>query len=95
MGRKITLIDQPIYSETTEVFLVDPGHGTHGFCISDKEEGNTLSTMKTLTMDDVLVQMNWDSVDLVKVDIEGAEKELFEMNVGWIAKCKHLEVETH
>lgn len=94
-GRKITLINQPVYSESREVYLIDPGHGTHGFRITEKKEEGVISSMKTLTMHDVLEQMNWDAVDLVKVDIEGAEKELFETNTDWIRRVKHLEVETH
>lgn len=94
-GRKITLKNQPVYSESKNVYLTDPGHGTHGFRISEKKEEGIIAEMKSLTMLAIFEQMGWEKVDLVKVDIEGAEKELFETNTDWIGRVKHLEVETH
>ena len=39
---------------------------------------------------------NIDSIDIFKIDIEGSEKELFEMNYEyWLPKTKCLIVETH
>lgn len=34
-------------------------------------------------------------VDILKIDIEGSEKEVFENNTAWLSKVKNLMVETH
>lgn len=39
---------------------------------------------------------NWETIDILKIDIEGAEKQLFESNYeNWLPKTKIIMVETH
>ena len=38
---------------------------------------------------------NFDQVDLLKVDIEGAEKELFADCRNWIGRVRNIAIETH
>ena len=40
--------------------------------------------------------MPWDNCDIVKLDVEGSEKEIFSENYeGWLPKKKVLIVELH
>jgi FkbM family methyltransferase len=43
----------------------------------------------------ILRTARFDRIDLLKVDIEGAEKELFENCRHWIGRVDHIAVETH
>ena len=39
---------------------------------------------------------NWETIDLLKIDIEGSEKQLFESDYqNWLPKTKVIMVETH
>jgi hypothetical protein len=41
-------------------------------------------------------EQNWNSIDILKVDIEGSEKEVFELNYeNWLPKCKAIVIELH
>ena len=48
-----------------------------------------------LTMPQLLDRLGWSSVDLRKVDIEGAEESLFDGSSSWLAKLKAIVIEIH
>ena len=51
-----------------------------------------------LTIDDLLVQEGVDPatpIDLIKCDIEGAERELFECGGPWLSRTRVMVVELH
>jgi hypothetical protein len=55
---------------------------------SDKNHG---AVIKRITVDDIMKQYNYDSID-----IEGYEKELFESNIdNWLKNTKCLIIELH
>tara|TARA_B100002051_G_C16647159_1_gene591869 strand:- start:131 stop:958 length:828 start_codon:yes stop_codon:yes gene_type:complete len=49
----------------------------------------------TLSMDQLLSSAGWDSVDLLKIDIEGAEDELLSVDNQWLEKVGVLMLEIH
>jgi FkbM family methyltransferase len=62
-----------------------------GFRMSDGGEGDTA----VITMGDVLDELGGDRIDVLKVDIEGAEEELFADCAAWIDRVGVLSVECH
>jgi hypothetical protein len=46
------------------------------------------------TVDSLLSQMGWADVDVLKVDIEGAEREVFE-SASWMYRVRACMVELH
>ncbi|MBX2963396.1 MAG: FkbM family methyltransferase [Cyclobacteriaceae bacterium] len=84
-----------IYADETEMLLHDPQTGTHGFQILEKNSYDQGRVVKAVTINNLLDRHGWDQVDIIKINIEGAEKELFERNTEWIARTKCLIVETH
>ncbi len=38
---------------------------------------------------------HFDGIDILKMDIEGSEKEVFSNNNSWIDKCRFYMIETH
>jgi hypothetical protein len=50
-----------------------------------------------ISIPDLLLEAGTDSIDLLKLDIEGAEKELFENHAcsGWLARTRAVIVELH
>lgn len=55
---------------------------------------NTVEVAVT-TVPKVMEQAGWDQIDLVKVDIEGAEEELLARDNQWLAKVGAIIVEIH
>ena len=47
------------------------------------------------TVSDIVKEAGWESVDLVKIDIEGTEGELLSQNNSWLAHTRALMLEIH
>ncbi|MBE2320237.1 FkbM family methyltransferase [Solirubrobacter sp. CPCC 204708] len=71
--------------------VVMVGAREDGFRMSDDSDGTT----DVVTMEHVLETLEADRVDLLKVDIEGAEEELFDHCGGWIHRVGVVSVECH
>lgn len=58
-------------------------------------ESNLNASIKAYTVDDILNKRQWNRVDILKMDIEGAEKEIFSGNTDWLQQVKLLILELH
>jgi FkbM family methyltransferase len=60
--------------------------------VSDKDK----SLIETFTIDEILETSGLESIDLLKLDIETAERELFSKNFqSWLPKTKAIVIELH
>ena len=58
--------------------------------------GEDPSALRAYTIPDLLRERGWTRVDLVKVDVEGAEREIFAArDIGWLRGTRALIVELH
>jgi FkbM family methyltransferase len=48
-----------------------------------------------LSVNSLLDQLGWDRVDFVKMDIEGAEREVLRRNTRWTHRVHSIKVEAH
>lgn len=51
--------------------------------------------VNSLSIDDLLREKKWDIIDLLKIDIEGAESEIFRSNVDFLEKTRIIAIEVH
>ncbi len=96
----VTPIKGAISNEGGTTFnVVDSGGGNWGFMTlaeSAVTKGKIVDTVTTISIGEIVEQMGFDQIDLLKIDIEGAEKELFENNYeSWLPKTKCLIIELH
>lgn len=79
--------------------VVDKGFGNWGFVTQVKNNGQlekVVDQVDSLTIDEILVYYKLECLDLLKIDIEGAEKNLFESNYeNWLPKTKCIIIELH
>jgi len=70
--------------------------GELGLCGSSKIAFQVIQGrgVRAISMNTLMQEAGLDSIDLLKVDIEGAEKELFEA-CDWIQKVRALAIELH
>ena len=87
----ITPIQAALWREDGEVTLgPSTAHPKGAFQIVD----NGRQRVRAITMDTVMREAGIDSIDLLKMDIEGAEIEVFE-SCPWIKKVQVLAIELH
>jgi FkbM family methyltransferase len=51
--------------------------------------------VRGLALEALLAEMGWNSVDYVKMDIEGTERAVLRENTGWASRVRSIKVETH
>jgi FkbM family methyltransferase len=51
--------------------------------------------IQTLSVDRILQEMQWDSFDILKIDIEGYERHLFGASPDWLSKVRYIVGELH
>ena len=99
-SKSVSLLQAAILPTYGEVSLVeeDDNHvslGAWGYRTEASKDNSALS-VKALTIPTIMKQYDMDFVDILKVDIEGAEYELFEKNYeDWIDKVGLVIIETH
>jgi FkbM family methyltransferase len=63
--------------------------------ITDERVDEGSVKVPSLTIAQILASVGWDSVDLLKIDIEGAEDELLSVDNQWLTKIGVLMLEIH
>ncbi len=98
--RNIIPVQAALWNENGRINLMDPGLGNWGF-VTDKEKnreklsGNYCYEVKSITVDKLIDDYGLNMIDLFKIDIEGAEKEIFSDSSAWIKKVNGLIIELH
>jgi FkbM family methyltransferase len=94
---QITPLKVALWKEEKAIRLVDPGEGHHGFRTVERATGESSqnSFVPATDLDTLMTKMNIEFIDVLKIDIEGAEKEVFEHAQNWIDRVGVLMVELH
>ena len=73
--------------------VVDKGYGLRGYVTVETGNGDLTPA---LSPEDLMKQNNYSGFYIVKMDIEGAEKELFDHQAEkWLPQVKYLIIELH
>lgn len=92
----ISAVQGGLWSKSTSLIVKDNGWGNWGFVVEECDT-NTPGSIKAYSIPDILKMFSLPSADMVKIDIEGSEKEVLEApNVhDWVQNCSTLVVEHH
>lgn len=91
---QVVCLQKAIWSKPVLMEIVDPGRGNWGYQTEVVTSGD--KGIEGITIDQLIDEFSIPEIDLLKIDIEGAEKELFMHNYErWITKTKVIAVELH
>lgn len=82
----------------TRLHISNPESAYWGFIMAQQSADSSLSDgseVQGVTMDEIFSKFDIDRLDIAKIDIEGAEKEVFDGTHDWIEKTDALIVELH
>lgn len=94
----VTPIRAALWSTNTTIDLIDPGMGHWGFQVIDAGQASAaerIDKVVGITVDEFMNNHKIDHIDVLKIDIEGAEKEVFTDPSKWIDRVSVLIVELH
>ncbi len=89
-------IHAALWNVDGEIRVVDPGLGHWGFMTTARSPDDPpSSTVRAVTLDTVRREHGIDRIDIMKIDIEGAEREVFDSSATWIGMVDTIIAELH
>lgn len=90
----ITPLQKALWRQSGFIKVTDQGYGVRGFVVEDAEVG-TPDTIPAVSLNDLVRDYALTSIDILKMDIEGSEKEVFEGDTSWLSITRCLVIELH
>lgn len=91
----VEVIQSAIWNEITCLKVKDIGLGEWGFIV-ESVSCDHKDAFKAITIQKLLDDSGYKSIDILKLDIEGSEKEVFSKNyASWLGNVAVLIVEVH
>ncbi len=84
-----------LWNKNEEISVVDPGLGKWGFMTEKTHSATQYNKVMGMTVDRIMNDYGLDRINILKIDIEGAEKEVFSNASSWIEKVDAIIVELH
>lgn len=93
----VVLVKAAVWSHDGEIVLTDPGVGSWGLRVEEEPlaAGSACRQVPAVSMITLLGQFPGGRVDLLKMDVEGAEKQVFESSSAWIQNIDAIAIELH
>ena len=97
----IFAVNGALWHENAKTALIDSGVGKWGFITQARDDdrvvagGKVVCEVQGLTMDAIMKTCGIERIDVLKIDIEGAEREVFKDPSAWIGKVDALIIELH
>jgi FkbM family methyltransferase len=94
---RIVPLQSALWSSNATLDVTDPGQGKWGYQVVERANARqaVVQRVNALTVDAVMERAGFDHVDILKLDIEGAEKEVLDASSGWIDKVGLIAAELH
>ncbi len=97
VGGRCQILEAAVWNEDTTVDLSPPPEGTefNAIRIQAGETGALRQPVAAYTIDTLLKMAAFPRIDLLKIDIEGAESSIFRGSTSWLAKVNAISIEFH
>ncbi len=93
--KNIKLYKAGVWNKSTNLIIEDKGYGHYGYTVKESNK-KTENSILSIGVNEIIKENNLEQIDILKIDIEGAEKELFEENYSsWLPKVKVIIIEFH
>lgn len=95
---QIKHVQAALWNENRELSLLDPRHAAYGYRVGATGEETAyqkLESVAGITAQKLMADWHLEQIDLLKVDIEGAEVEMFADAPCWIERVGVLIIELH
>jgi FkbM family methyltransferase len=96
----VTCLKKALWHESGTVTVFDPGDGQWGFrtaagAAPEGQSGRVIGRVECVTVPEIMRQFGLERVDLLKIDVEGSEREVFLDSAGWIDRVDAIAIELH
>ena len=93
-------LNAALWDKNEEVNVVDPGFGkwafmTQGENCQEESLGIMCHKVRGMTVGKIMEDNGLEKIDILKIDIEGAEREVFRDASSWVGRVDAMIVELH
>jgi len=88
----IKTIKAALWSHRTLVNIANPKATSWAFQVSETADKNEIIA---INVEDAMFELGTDYIDILKMDIEGSEIEVFQSSSSWIDRVKFIILELH
>jgi FkbM family methyltransferase len=93
--KNVRVIEKGLWRKTGFIKILNPDASAWAFRVGEAA-GSDAGSIPAIGVADLLSASGFPAVDLLKVDIEGAEKEVFDSGASvWIQHVRQLAIELH
>jgi FkbM family methyltransferase len=93
--KDIYCFNNAIWNKSTNLIIEPNPLGNWAFMVKEANE-KVNNSIQATTVDHLMNELKINHIDILKIDIEGSEKELFEANYDyWLSKTKMIIIELH
>jgi FkbM family methyltransferase len=82
-----------LWSSKEYLKIYDPGFGKWGIEVKKATKNNY--DLLGISINDLIKEYNLKKIDVLKIDIEGSELEVFSNNLSWLSKVDVIIIELH
>jgi len=93
LGGRVRVLEGAVSDQAGEA-LFDSSEYSWGGKLLQQGHG-TGRAVRCFTMDEIIDACDLDAIDVLKVDIEGAEEQLFRARHEWLSRVKLIVIELH
>jgi FkbM family methyltransferase len=92
----VTLVQAALWPDHRRVAISDRGWGPWAYYVTKELGSKSIGEVSTITIDDIFRKLAVNNIDLLKLDIEGSERELFAADRGtWLERVEQIIIELH
>jgi FkbM family methyltransferase len=92
LGERLTIVEGAASARSGEARFADSNWSGGGHLV---ENGASSRAVRCVTVDEILSTFGLEAIDILKVNIEGAEKEMFSRAPAWLSKVGCIMIELH
>lgn len=94
--RNVTAINAGLWSRATELTIANPESAGWGYRAQERSRVGHGPTVRAVTVSDILHDFRVPCVDILKIDIEGGEVEVFDAaSEAWLPAVTQIVIELH
>ncbi|MCG5510348.1 FkbM family methyltransferase [Ectothiorhodospira lacustris] len=92
LGDRATPLLGGVWSQSGHLRIINPDSGSAAFKV-DAEDSEHADTVPSYTINDICKQAGTDAPFIIKIDIEGAQSNLFQKNLEWVKNTNLIMME--
>lgn len=93
--KRIEAIQKAIWSKNKKLVVLSNNDGEWGKTVKESDNVAEKNIVSSISINEIVDRFELKKIDIVKLDIEGAEKEVFEKDLEWLEKTALIIIEIH